>query len=323
MAECVVDVIQEEEADNDRIQPGKHPLTIIVIGKTGVGKSTLINSLLGDTIDRPAVVTDGLEPTNHNILERHKGLFLREHAVVYDTKGIGNPKFDDDDLVQEFKGMIAKDSHIVVLICQKIGDSFDSNQRFAKLLARHFGDEYNIWKKCIFVLTKANLFEYKEERTNDDTDPDLIKELRLQILKEEWKIAFGQFLNKYSVPGKIISERPICIAGDSDDDPFTQNWMETLHEECKSVEEDNQKYSASSRRKVRRAIIGAAIGGVMLPVAGAPIGFTVGWYKGKKSYMKKIKKQEVEKKKEKFKDTDLQFRKRSASLTKLSTYTTV
>ena len=321
MAECVVDVIQEEEADNDRIQPGKHPLTIIVIGKTGVGKSTLINSLLGDTIDRPAVVTDGLEPTNHKILERHEGLFLREHAVVYDTKGIGNPKFDDDDLVQEFKGMIAKDSHIVVLICQKIGDSFDSNRRFAKLLARHFGDKYNIWKKCIFVLTKANLFEYEEERTNDDIDPVVIKELRLQILKEEWKIAFGQFLNKYGVPGKITSERPICIAGDSDDDPFTQNWMEALHQECKSVEKDDQEYSASSKRKFHHAIAGAVIGGVMFPVAGVPIGYMIGWYIGKKKYMKKIQTQE-DKKCEKS-DIHQRMRKRSTSLTKLSRYATV
>ena len=314
MAESVEDVIQEEEGGNDRIQPGKHTLKIIVIGKTGVGKSTLINSLLGDTIDRPAVVTDGLKPTNHKILEKHEGLFLREHAVVYDTKGIGNPKFDDDDLLQEFKGTIAKNSHIVVLICQKIGDSFDSNRRFAKLLARHFGDEYNIWKKCIFVLTKANLFEYKEERTDDDTDPDLVKEIRLQILKEEWKIAFGQFLNKYGVPGKIISERPICIAGDSDNDPFTQNWMETLHEECKSVEEDNQKYSAPLRKKVRHAITGAAIGGVMLPVAGAPIGYTIGWYIGKKIYMENIKDHEKMKKLEKI--DELQIRKRSQSLIK-------
>ena len=322
MAERVVDVIQKEEAGNDRIQPGKHPLTIIVIGKTGVGKSTLINSLLGDTIDRPAVVTDGLEPANHDILERHEGLFLGEHAVVYDTKGIGNPKFDDDDLLREFKGTIAKNSHIVVLICQKIGDSFDSNRRFAKLLARHFGDKYNIWKKCIFVLTKANLFEYKEERTNDDIDPVVIKETRLQILKEEWKIAFGQFLNKYGVPGKITSERPICIAGDSDDNPFTQNWMEALHQECKSVEKDDQEYSASSKRKFHHAIAGAVIGGVMLPVAGVPIGYMIGWYIGKKKYMKKIQTQE-DKKREKSDDLHQRFRKRSTSLTKLSRYATV
>ena len=312
---CNEEVVQQEDTimQEDTIQqPEKDPLTIIVIGRTGVGKSALVNSLLGDTIDRRAIVTDGLQPTDHDILEKHEGLFCGEQVVVYDTKGLGNPKLDDDDLMKNYLAAIKRQSNrLIVLICQKLEESYDTNRRFAKLLARHFGDSYNKWKKCVFVLTKANQYifmnektddevdhektddEVDHEKTDDEVDHKKIRDTKIGILKEEWKIVFRQSLCEYGVPGKIISERPVCIAGINNSN--SEDWIKPLFRECKSVQEA-QKYSASSGRKLRGAVIGATVGGIVLPLVGAPIGFTVGWYAGKKSYMKKIKKKETRKK---------------------------
>ena len=284
------DSVQVMQQETDERNPKKDSLTVIVIGRTGVGKSALVNSLLGD---RRAIVTDGLRPTDHDILERHEGLFCGEQVVVYDTKGLGNPKLDDDDLMKSYLAAIKKHSHnrLIILICQKIEESYDTNRRFAKLLARHFGDSYNKWKKCIFVLTKANQC-YMSEKTDKEIDYELRR------IKDEWKIAFGKILCEYGVPGKITSERPICIAGDSN---YPETWIKTLFAECILVDEEAKKYSASSGRKLRGAVIGATVGGMALPLVGVPIGFTAGWYAGKKSYMKKIKKKEKKKKKERLK----------------------
>ena len=288
MAEAIFNEAENAQVVEDERKPAqKDPLTIIVIGRTGVGKSALVNSLLGDSIDRRALVTDGLQPTDHDYLEKHEGLFCGEQVVVYDTKGLGNPRLDDDDLMKHYLAAIKSNgSRLIILICQKLEESYDTNRRFAKLLARHFGDSYNKWKKCIFVLTKANQY-CMSEKTDKEIDE----------IKEEWKKELGKILHEYGVPGKITSERPICHAGDSN----SETWIKPLFEECKLADKEAQKYSASSGRKLRGAVIGAAVGSVVLPVVGAPIGFTAGWYVGKKSYMKKIKKKETRKKLERLK----------------------
>ncbi|XP_011405525.1 PREDICTED: alanine--tRNA ligase, cytoplasmic-like [Amphimedon queenslandica] len=62
MAEAIFNEAENAQVVEDKRKPAqKDPLTIIVIGRTGVGKSALVNSLLGDTIDRLALVTDGKE----------------------------------------------------------------------------------------------------------------------------------------------------------------------------------------------------------------------------------------------------------------------
>uniref|UniRef100_A0A1X7SLP2 AIG1-type G domain-containing protein n=1 Tax=Amphimedon queenslandica TaxID=400682 RepID=A0A1X7SLP2_AMPQE len=223
---------------------------------------------------------------------KHEGSFCGEKVVIYDTKGLGNPMLDDDDLMKHYLAAIKRQSsRLIVFICQKLGENYVTNRRFAKLLARHFGDSYNKWKKCIFVLTKANQYIPINEKTDEEIDHELLR------IKEKWKIAFGKFLCEYGVPGKISSERSICLAGDNS----SKTWIKPLFEECKIVDEEAQKYSASSGRKLRGAVIGAAVGSVVLPVVGAPIGFGAGWYVGKKSYMKKIKKKEAKKKLERLK----------------------
>ena len=140
--------IQDETVSRDIIivdqelslQPQQSPpesFTIFVIGKTGAGKSSLINSLLGE---ESATVSHGMRPTEHKPLEEHKGVFCGVPTTFYDTRGIGDPKFDKKKLIKEFKNTIkSKGDRYLVFNCQDFNSRLDdATHQFLQELAKQF-----------------------------------------------------------------------------------------------------------------------------------------------------------------------------------------
>ena len=83
----------------------KQNVNIVVAGKTGVGKSTLIGSLLPNVVAQ-VNVKQGPVPADHQILERYEGKIGEGFVTVYDTRGycsITGSKKNAKLLVQELK----------------------------------------------------------------------------------------------------------------------------------------------------------------------------------------------------------------------------
>ena len=64
-------------------------MQILVMGKTGTGESSLINSFLGKEVTN---VNDGVTPQNQKTIEVCKGNDVGVSITVVDTRGLRDPR---------------------------------------------------------------------------------------------------------------------------------------------------------------------------------------------------------------------------------------
>ena len=280
---------------------------IFVIGKTGVGKSTLINSLLGE---KKAKVSDSLHPCNQEKIEKHTGQFCGIKVLFYDTKGLADPNEDDEKLLKKFQETIVmcRNQYLVFICLPFISKADDSVLHFAKLLATKFGNNFNIWLNSIFVLTQANLFSPDDDDSDEEEDVRLEKKkMKMEEKLKDWGTNFQKCLKRFGLPGEIIMNMPVCVAGrKSPKLPTTKNWKETLLNVC--LEHKKTVHSVPGMKKAAEesaAYLCMAIGtavGCIIPVVGIPVGMTVGgligWKIGKDLYEEMVKETERKKYKE-------------------------
>ena len=196
-------------------------LRLLVTGKTGVGKSTLVNGILGKVVAVEGAAT--LIRCTTQVTE-YKAQLHGVPVTVYDSPGLQDTTEKEDEYLKDMRKKCQRLS--LVLYCTKMTNNRlkDEDKHAIIKLTAAFGEDF--WKYAVIVLTFANKedVERRDDRDEDEgpepdwDDDDGWKELRKKRFEgrlKKWKEGFHKFLIEEVRVKRDIVERILVVpAGD-------------------------------------------------------------------------------------------------------------
>ena len=203
-------------------------LNLMVLGEPGIGKSTLVNGLIGDKVAEVSatghLATQGITTKVTEYPYRKNNAYIN----VWDTPGLLDPTCDVDRVMENIIEVIQKID--LFLFCVRMDQTrYLPDNPVKKIIARITEEAgKDIWNKTLIVLTRANVVI----RTAGFTEPteDAIF-TAFQSLYGGFKNEIIKDLKPYS-----IADLQFALSGHYSDPKLFQrddrNWLSAFWEKC-------------------------------------------------------------------------------------------
>ena len=187
-------------------------LEILVTGRTGTGKSTLVNALVGRKV---AEEGHGLRPHTMHVT---KHVFVTSdhfEVTVWDSPGLQDGTVNEERYLAEVKEKCSSVDIVIYAIkisttrsalTQGSGQSFENDYSAIQKLTRTFGVDW--WKNAVVVLTFANKLEGMLKARSP-----LQVESKFKERIGEWKSRIRATLSEAGVPQEVADNVAIEPAG--------------------------------------------------------------------------------------------------------------
>ena len=222
-------------------------LKILVTGKTGQGKSSLINGILGGK-----VVAEGAGASRCTTeVEMFSKTIHGVPVKVFDSPGLQDGTANEEEYIQGMKEKCGELS--LVLYCTKMINTrlTDDDKHAMVKLTEAFGEKF--WKYAVFVFTFANMENCERQDDRDENipdEPDLNDDKGWKVLMKQrfenrlkiWEGEIKKFLiTEVGVRPDIANRVPVVPTGDNkkarnNPNPFVlpdrDDWFNKLWEVC-------------------------------------------------------------------------------------------
>jgi len=182
-------------------QQDRKTLSILITGKSGTGKSSLVNALVGEPVAE--VGRNKVHCTD--TVTAHKIDIESVEIRVWDSPGLlDDDEGNDERYLAEMKSKLPKQLDLVIF-CSKMDETRfrrDDRDTFS-ILTAHFGKE--LWKNAVIALTFADKVD----------DPD-VSDKKAYFLQEaaNWRKVITKFLSeKLKLNPELIESLPIIPTG--------------------------------------------------------------------------------------------------------------
>ena len=204
-------------------------LNILITGKTGAGKSTLVNALLGRVVAKEG---GDFRPETCKVEE-----YLFEDPgcgitiTVWDSPGLQDGAGKEGEYIDD---MVKKCKQIhLLLYCINLLDERSDLDRDESAIAKFtkaFGKV--IWRNCVFVLTYGNMMQGRVSRKCPNNELAQRREYERKI--SEWTEKIKGALKNAGVDGQMLIKIPIEVAGHYNKPslPGCKYWLGALWYKC-------------------------------------------------------------------------------------------
>ena len=209
----------------------ERPVRILITGKTGTGKSALINGIVGAD-----VATEG-ENLKRGTYEVKEFDLTRNEVkiVIWDTPGLQDTVEVQGEYMKKMQSAGCGNADLV-LYCTRMDDTrlrVDDIEAIKKLTAG-FGKD--MWRHALFILTFANKVDKtikRPKKGEPKKSEEEIQKIQSEYFKQrirEWKEMLGEALREAGV-SKKVADKLIPVPAGYDKQvalPDRGNWLSPL-----------------------------------------------------------------------------------------------